>query len=161
MKCAKAPNQFAAIDPDDVTIRKTFAQDRECGFIGRIGERRRKHAGICDVEVRIASRQPQAFAHDLLRHWQRNDFNRATVNFHCLQAREIFLKWLVIFVVTIFFDDRHNRSFGNKTREIVDVAIGIVAGDAVAKPENIANSQIIPQALLDLLARQIWISILV
>ena len=39
--------------------------------------------------------------------------------------------------------------------------VGVVAGDAVAEPENIADAEIIAQALLDLLARKIWISILV
>src|SRR5436305_10838325 len=78
MKCAKSPNQFAAIYPDNATIRKTFAQDRPCDFVSGIGEPWRKHASICDVEIRIRSRQPQAFAHDLLRHRERNDVERAS-----------------------------------------------------------------------------------
>jgi hypothetical protein len=39
--------------------------------------------------------------------------------------------------------------------------IGIVTGDAVAEPEDIANPQIIPQALLDLFMLKTRISILV
>ena len=58
MKCAQSPNQFAAINPDNAAIRETFAKDRQCSVIGRVGERWHQHAGVCDVEVRIRSRQP-------------------------------------------------------------------------------------------------------
>ena len=76
-----------------------------------------------------------------------------------MQTREIFLERLVVFVGAVFFDDRNNSMFGHKTREIVDVAIGVVAGDAVAEPENLANIQIISQALFDFTATQVRIAI--
>ena len=66
---------------------------------------------------------------------------------------------LVIFVVAIFFYNRDDGTLRNKTREIVDVPIGVVAGDAVTEPENLANAQIIPQALFDFTATQLRIAV--
>ena len=77
------------------------------------------------------------------------------------QAREISLERLVIFIVAIFFNNSYDGLCGDKPREIVNVAVGVVAGNAFAEPENIADTQIIPQTLFDLIARKIWIAILV
>jgi len=41
------------------------------------------------------------------------------------------------------------------------MAVGVVTGNAVPKPENAADTEIISQALLDFTAREIRIAILV
>ena len=43
----------------------------------------------------------------------------------------------------------------DETRQIINVAIGIVALDTVAEPENFAHAEIIAQPLLDFLPRQV------
>jgi len=68
---------------------------------------------------------------------------------------------LVIFVVAILFNDSYDSSLGYKPREVIDVTVGVVTGNAIAEPENVANPKVIPQALLDLIARKIGIPILV
>ena len=161
MERSESPNQLAAIDSDDAASWKTFAQDRQRCFVSGISECWYEYASVRDVKVRVTRRQPQPFAHDLLRHWQRDEIQLVTTDFHLAQARKIFLERLVIFVVAIFFDDSHNCPFGNKTRKIVDVSIGVVSGNAVAEPENIAHTKKIPQTLLDFIARKIWIAIFV
>ncbi len=68
------------------------------------------------------------------------------------KPREIFLERLEVFVVAIFFDDGDDLSLRNKTREIVDVSVGIVAGDSVAEPKNLSDAQKIAKSLFDLFA---------
>jgi hypothetical protein len=71
------------------------------------------------------------------------------------------LERLVIFVVAILFNDSYDSSFGYEARQIIDVTVGIVARNAIAKPKDVAHAEIIAQPLLDLIARKIGISILI
>ncbi len=98
-------------------------------------------------------------AHNFPGHRQGHNFYLALADFHLAQMREILSERPVVFVVVIFFDNGHNGSLGNKAGEIVDVAIGIIAGDAVAEPENFAYAEKIPEALLDFIATQLRIAI--
>src|SRR5437660_12686980 len=68
---------------------------------------------------------------------------------------------LVICVVAILFDHGDHFYFRNETRQIVDVPVGVVALDAIAKPENLTDPEKIAQPFLDLLTREIWISVLI
>jgi len=68
---------------------------------------------------------------------------------------------LVIFVVAILFNDSYDSSLGYKPREVIDVTVGVVTGNAIAEPENLSDAEIIAQALLDLITRKIGIPILV
>src|SRR5260370_7746365 len=67
----------------------------------------------------------------------------------------------VICVVAILFDHGDHFCFRNETRQIVDVPVGVVALDATAKPENLTDPEKIAQPFLDLLTREIWISVLI
>jgi hypothetical protein len=68
---------------------------------------------------------------------------------------------LVILVVAILFNDSYDSSLGYKPREVIDVTVGVVTGNAIAEPENLSDAEIVAQALLDLIARKIGIPILV
>src|SRR5678816_195614 len=103
----------------------------------------------------------QSFAYYFIRHWKRENIEFTTTDFHLAQTREILLKRFVIFVSAILFNDSYDSSLGYKPREVIDVTVGIVAGNAIANPENFAHAEIIAQALLDLMARKIGIPILV
>src|SRR3954464_15599379 len=96
-----------------------------------------------------------------MRHWECDDVQFASSDFHPAQAVEIFLKRLVVFRCAILFNDSYNRSLGYKPREIIDVTVGVIAGDAIAEPENLADAEIIAQALLDVITGKIGIPIFV
>ena len=68
---------------------------------------------------------------------------------------------MVILVVAILFNDSYDSSLGYKPREVIDVTVGVVTGNALAEPENLSDAEIIAQALLDLIARKTGITILV
>jgi len=77
------------------------------------------------------------------------------------QTREIRLQCCVVFIVAILFDHSYDSSLGYEAGEIIDVTVGIVAGNAITEPENVGDAEIIAQPLLDLIARKIGISILI
>jgi len=73
VKRAEAPDQFAAIDSDDATVRKAIAQDRQCQFVGGIGEGRNEYDVVCDVKVGVTRGQSHSVTHNFCRHRQRDD----------------------------------------------------------------------------------------
>ena len=158
---SESPNQLPAINSDDAASWKTFAQGRQRCFVSRVGECWYEHASIRDVKVRVTCRQPQTFALHLFRHRQSNDLKVVLPDSHLAQARKVFLERLVIFVVAIFFHNSNNCLFGDKPREIVDMSVGVVASNAVTKPQDIADTQIVPQTPFDFIARKIWVPIFV
>src|SRR5437764_465329 len=83
--------------------------DLERNFAGSTGEGGDKHAGIWDVKFGVARRQPSAFAHNLLRHRQRDNVDVASADFHVAQTRDILLERLVIFVLRIVFSDSYDH----------------------------------------------------
>jgi hypothetical protein len=68
---------------------------------------------------------------------------------------------LVILVVAILFNDGYDSSLGYKPREVIDVTVSVVTGNAMAEPENLSDAEIIAQASLDLVPRKIGVPILV
>ena len=67
----------------------------------------------------------------------------------------------MIFVGAILFNDSYDSSLGYKPREVIDVTVGVVTGNAIAEPENLSDAEIIAQASLDLVPRKIGVPILV
>ena len=66
------------------------------------------------------------------------------------QALQIVLKDLVVLVLRIFFDRRHDRCGADESGQVVDVAVGVVAGNSFAEPEDLGLAVIVLQVLLDL-----------
>ena len=71
----------------------------------------------------------------------------------CSQAREIFLQRLVVGAGFIGLDHGDHRIGRGEARDVVDVAVGVVAGDAAAQPDDFGGAQIIRQRALDLAPR--------
>ena len=64
-------------------------------------------------------------------------------------------------VIGIFFNHRHNLGFRNEAREIVNMAVGVVAFDSVAKPENLFYPEKVAKPFLNFVAGEIRIPILI
>ncbi len=93
---------------------------------------------VGDVEVGIARRQPSSFVHDGRRHRQLEHLERAAVGeARPVEPLAILGQRLVVFVAAVGLDDRDDEVFGDEAREVVDVAVGVVADDAVTEPDDL------------------------
>src|SRR5437764_2720943 len=59
MERTQAPDEFAAIDREDLASGEGGLQDRDRFLVVRISKRRQQHAAVRDVEIRVARRQAQ------------------------------------------------------------------------------------------------------
>ena len=123
--------------------------------VARAAEHRHQHGGVADVEVRVRRRQALPSYVDRLgigRVTMRSApsvgvAHRAQAIGSCPRSGAWFASSRVV------LDDRHHRRRRDEAGEVVDVAVGVVADDAVAEPEHPPRAEVVAQRLLDLAAR--------
>ena len=124
-----------ASDPNHAPFWKTFFQNRQRHFVGRIGEDRDEDDFVRDIEVSVTRRHSLAFSDNFFRHRQYDDVDLATgaraARTHFAQARKIFLERFVVRVVRIFLNNGQDFVLRNEPGEI-DIERG-------AATENLAR----------------------
>src|SRR3954463_10709649 len=70
VKGSQAPNQFPAINWDDLATREGLLHHRDGPLVMGIRIIRKQHDLVRDIEIRIARGQPDSVPHDLARHRQ-------------------------------------------------------------------------------------------
>ena len=129
---------------------KRLGQDIEGDAVGRIIECRDEHQSVGDVEVGIAGRQPLALEDNRPGHGQLDDAERLSVLVaRRLQAAEVVLERLVVRVVGARLDDRDHGSRPDEPRQVVDMAVGVVALDSPSQPDDVTDSEIVGEDLLE------------
>jgi hypothetical protein len=73
---------------------------------------------------------------------------------HAAEPLQVLLERLVVFVSRVLLDDGDHRLGVHEPGEVVHVAVGVVARDPVAQPEDMADPDIVAQVALDRLAVQ-------
>ncbi len=58
----------------------------------------------------------------------------------------------MVFVVGVGLDAGEDLVFGDEAGDVVDVAVGVVAGAALVEPESFFDAQIIVEGLLEVFA---------
>src|SRR5713101_2272544 len=145
---SQAKHEIAAGNADDFTVGKQASQRVQGRAVVRIVERRHDHEFIDDIKIRIARRKPLPFEINGRGHRQAFDAQwLPSLILHRLKEREIFLEWGVVGVVRIVFHYSDDGGRVHEAREIVDVAMRIVAGDSVLQPEDVGHSEIVAEEL--------------
>ena len=65
----------------------------------------------------------------------------------------------VIVVGGVVFDDGGDGFRIDEAGDVVDVAVGVVAGDAVVEPEDFFDAEEVAEPLFDLLAGEVRVSV--
>ena len=113
---------------------------------------RHQQRAVDEIEVDVSRRQPLAVVFDDARHRDFDDFKRLAVLVaqQFAAARRFSLEHLVVVVFRIVFDGRDDLVGSDESGQIVDVPVGVVAGDSVAEPADVFLAVIILQISLDL-----------
>ena len=128
-------------------------------FCPNVGTR---SAAVHEQEVHVGRRQTLLPVDDRTRHRQFDDGERPAVLIaKAIEAASRAAQRLVVLILRVALDADHDRPLVDEAREIVDVPVGVVAGDALAEPDDVPLSVEALQVFLDLLAREIGIAVLV
>ena len=129
---------------------KSCGQGVERLAVGGVVEGRDEHQTVGDVEVGVAGRQPLAVEDDRLGHRQRDDAERlAVLVAGLLEPSQVLLQRLVIGVGSARLDDGDDGPGVDEPRQVVDVAVGVVADDPAAEPDNVPGAEVVGEDALE------------
>ena len=149
------------MDADDLAVREAFGQRVQGETVIWIVEGWDKDQGVSNVEVGVACRQALAFEEDGRGHGQACDFEGLAVEIASgFQACKVLGEGEMIFVCGVGFDGGDDAVGSNEARDVVDVAVGVVAGAAAMQPESLADAEVIVKGLFQLLARDARVALL-
>src|SRR5256714_1133718 len=140
---AKSQDKIAAGDAHDLAPGKKSGQGVEGHAVVGVIKCRDEHEFVGNVEVGIARRQALIIEINRRGHGKRLDAKGPPGGvFHGFEQRKIFLKRDIVSVVRILLHDGHDGRGADEAREVVHMAVGIVASDAVLEPQNLRDAQI-------------------
>jgi len=94
------------------------------------------------------------------RHRQGLDRERTALSIaHRAQPLKVVGEHAIVFVARVFFDRGYHRRGSDETREVIDVAVGVVAGNPLREPQDVADAQPVPKPPFDLGAVQAGVAI--
>src|SRR6185503_855874 len=94
-----------------------------------------------------------------LRHRQLDDREANAADGQGIEQAAVRLERRMIRVGAVRLDDGHDRARRDEPREVVDVAVRVVARDALPEPEDLADAETVAQQALDVDARQLGVPI--
>ena len=160
MEGAEAPDEFAAIDGDDAARGEGFMQRGDRPGIVAFAENREENDGIRDVEICVAGGEALAAAFDAAGHGERVDMQRGAVReAHRVKKIEVAVKRFEIRVVLVLLDGRQDGIPGNEACDVVHMAVGVVAFDAIAEPEDGFHAEGGAEFFFDRVAAEGWIAV--
>jgi hypothetical protein len=150
VKSAKAPDEFAAIDGDDLASGEGLVERGDGPGIVLAAIDRKEDGGVRDVEICVAGGEALALAFHAGWHGERENMERlAARESHDVESVEVALEGLEIRVVLVFFDGGDDGGRADEAGDVIDMAVGIVALDAVAEPEDGFHPECVAEFFFD------------
>ena len=158
---AEPPDKVAGINRDDLASREERCQRVQGDAIVRIVEHRYQQNAIRDVEIRIARGQAASLENDWARHGKLDDVEWLAILIVCgLKTTKIVPQRFVIRIFRIVLDHGDDGVRRDEPREVIDVAVSIVAEDAAAQPDHVRRTEIISEDFFVVFARHAGIALL-
>jgi hypothetical protein len=150
---AEAPDEVDGVDADDLAGGEAGGDDVESVAVVAVVEGGDEDEIVGDVEVGVAGRETLAFEDDRFGHGKLHDLEGLVFEVaEGAEAVEVFGEGKVILVAGVGLDTGEDLVFGDEAGDVVDVAVGVVAGAAFVEPENLFNAQVGVEGLLEVLA---------
>ena len=117
---------------------------------------------VRDVEVRVAGGEALAVLFDITGRGQIDDAPRFSLRIaQGGEASTVLAQEGVVFVGGVFLDNGDHRVRVDETGQVVDVAVGVVADNAFAEPEDLFHTKVIAQVVFDFLLGEVRVAILI
>ena len=125
------------MDADDLAVGEAAGDDVEGVAVVAVVEGGDEDERVGDVEVGVAGGEALAFEDYGRRHGEFDDLEWLVVEVaEAAEAVEVFGEREMVFVVGVGFDASKDFVFVDEAGDVVDVAVGVVAGAAFVEPED-------------------------
>ena len=138
---AQAPDEVDGVDADDFAIGEAAGYDVEGVAVVAVVEGGDEDERVGDVEVGVAGGETLVGEDDGRRHGEFDDFEGLVFEVaEAAEAVEILGEEEVVFVAGVGLDAGEDFVFADEAGDVVDVAVGVVAGAAFVEPEDLFYS---------------------
>src|SRR5438093_9431516 len=139
----EAEHEVDGMDPDHWPRREERGQHGQRLAVARVVEGRDEDRRVRDIEVGVARGQPLAGEGDRGWHRKRDDAQPPSVLVgHAREARAVVAQGLVVGIRWIAFLGDHHRALVDEARDVVHVAVRVVARDPAAEPEDLPDAEV-------------------
>ena len=160
MEGAEAPDDVGGVDADDFAVGEKGLEDIGGLVVGQAAVGWEDDLGVGDVEVGVGGREALVVVEDEVGHGHLDDGGLFAVGqTAAAEHLEVALQGLVVLVPGVVLDDGEDGVGGYEAREVVDMAVGVVADDAVAKPDDVVHTVIVAQILFYLVLVEVGIAV--
>jgi len=158
---AEAPDEVYGVDADNFAGGEELGEDVEGDAVVGIVERWDEDQSVGDVEVGVAGGEALVAEHDRARQGQLDQRELlAGEGAGGFEADEVFGEGLVVGVSGVGLNGGDDGFRGDEAGDVVDVAVGVVAGDAAVEPEDLVNAEVVGENLLKLLTGESGVALL-
>src|SRR2546426_1219103 len=139
------------MDADGRTVLDQLGKTTECIAVVRVVERRHQDGSVRDVKVRITRGEALALEVERRRHRQMDHVDLGPVfESHPLETLAVFLEWPVVRIVRVRLPAQYDRAGIDEATQIVHMAVGIVARDSLAEPQDVRHAKLVAQYRFDI-----------
>ena len=143
------------MDTDHRSVPEQLGEQPQGGAVVGVVEGRDQDARVRDVEVGIARREPPALEAQRLGHREEGDLRlRAILEAHAFQPLAVFLEGPIVRVFGIGLSAQDDCPAAHEAAQVIHVAVGVVARDAAAEPEDVRRAEVIAQHALEVGPRE-------
>ena len=147
---AQAPDEVYGVDAYDLAIREAGGDDVEGVAVVGVVEGGDHDEAVGDVEVGVAGREALVFEEDRRGHGEFDYFEGLVVEVaEAAETVEVFGEGEMVFVAGVGLDTGEDFIFADEAGDVVDVAVGVVAGAAFVEPEDLFDAQVVVENLLE------------
>ncbi len=166
VKGAEAPDQVYGVDAYDVAGGEAFGDDVEGVAVVAVVEGGDEDEVVGDVEVGVAGGQALALEDYRRGHGKFDDVEGLFLQVAGgAEAVEVFGEGKMVLVTSVGLDGGEDGVFVDKAGDVVDVAVGVVAGAAFVEPDGLVDAEVVVEGLLECSLRggfvaQTWVALL-
>ncbi len=158
---AEAPDEVAAVDGDDGAVFELVFEDGEGAGVVGIIEDGDEDCSIGDVEVGVAGGEALAFEVNGLGEWKFDDVEGFVAGVgHFGEAFGVFFHRGEVVVGFIVLNAGDDGAGVDEAGGVIDVAVGVVAGDAAVEPEDLGGTEEFAEGLFDVGAGEVGVALL-
>ena len=144
MDGAEAPDEVSAVDGDHFALGQQRGDDLQGYAVVGVVEDRDQHQVVGYIKVGVAGGQARSFVVDRLGHGQLDYAERAAFLVGGgVQAGQVLGQRGEVGVLAVGFHGGYDGVGADEAGDVIDVSVGIVAGDAAVEPDYFADPQVV------------------
>jgi len=150
---AEAPDEVYGVDAYDLAVGEAAGDDVEGVAVVAVVEGGDEDERVGDVEVGVAGGEALALEDYGRGHGEFDDLEGFVLEVaEAAEAVEVFGEGEMVFVVGVGLDAGEDFIFVDEAGDVVDVAVGVVAGAALVEPENFFDAEVVVEGSFEVLA---------